>query len=52
MVKFLKKLGMWFVHAPRLSTVSTYVKTNVEDSGEITYEEFQKNTGIGVNPVV
>ena len=33
----------------RQAAISTYVKNNTEDT-EITYEDIQKNVGIGVTP--
>jgi len=34
----------------RRAAVNTYVKGKEDDSGEITFEQFQKETGMGVNP--
>ena len=34
----------------RRAAVNTYVKGKEDDNGEITFEQFQKETGIGVNP--
>ena len=34
----------------RRAAVNAYVKGKEDDNGEITFEQFQKETGIGVNP--